>query len=122
MRTLYLEDNMNDARFMSLYFSTTAHTLHHVLDIAEAEELLAHDNDFDLMLIDIMLRQSHEGFSFIQSLRTRGFRQPIVAVTALATAKEHDMCLKSGANYVLQKPFRITVLVNLVQHINAHDK
>jgi CheY-like chemotaxis protein len=122
VRTLYLEDNMNDARFMSLYFATTTHSLHHVLNIQEAEELLAHDSNFDLMLIDIMIRQSREGFDFIQSLRTRGFLQPIVAVTALATDRDHDSCLQSGANHVLQKPFRITVLSNLIRDIDVNVK
>ena len=58
---------MNDARFMSLYFATTLHSLHHVLDIKEAEAVLMHNSDFDLLLIDIMLRQGREGFSFIHS-------------------------------------------------------
>lgn len=119
MKSLYLEENMNDARFMSLYFATTSHSLHHVLDIKEAEEVLMHNKDFDLLLIDIMLRQGREGFSFIQSLRKRGFRQPIVAVTSLATEQDRETCLESGANHVLQKPFRITALVSLIQEIDA---
>lgn len=122
MRTLYLEDNMNDARFMSLYFATTAHSLHHVLNIEEAEDLLTHDQNFDLLLIDILLRQERTGFGFIQSLRTRGFQQPIVAVTALGTAYDRDMCMQSGASHVLQKPFRVTELVSLIQDIDAENQ
>jgi CheY-like chemotaxis protein len=120
MKALYLEDNMNDARFMSLYFATTHHRLRHVLDIEEAEAVLAHESDFDLLMIDMMAGQGHDGFSFIKTLRAKGLEKAIVAVTSLVTPQDRDACLQNGVNHILQKPFRITLLAQLIQEISAN--
>src|SRR5688572_24374643 len=100
VKTLYMQDNMDDARFMSLYFARTSHSLHHVLDIEEAEQVLRDNSDFDLLMIDVTMRHGREGFGLIQSLRGWGFRQQIIAMTALDAPQDRDLCLRSGANHV----------------------
>ena len=121
MKTLYLQDNMEEARFMSLYFARTPHSLHHVLDIEEANEVLRQNEDFDLLLIDVTVRHAREGSGLIQDLRIWGFRQTIVAVTCGESLQNRDLYLRSGADYVLQKPFRMVTLASLLQNIDPKN-
>ena len=60
---------------------------------------------FDLVLMDIFMPRMN-GYEAAQALRTKGYKGPIVAVTASALKGEREKCLASGMNDILTKPFK----------------
>ncbi len=60
---------------------------------------------FDLVLMDIQM-PNRNGYEAARILRERGYRGPIVAITASALKDEREKCLAAGMNDILKKPFK----------------
>lgn len=69
----------------------------------------------DVILIDLMMPQMN-GQECIRHIRSRGVKIPIVAFTALDDPEIHKEASDAGANLVLTKPCKPSILV---QHIEG---
>ncbi len=55
------------------------------------------------------------GLDVVKQLRERGFKTPIVAVTAYAMVGDRERCIEAGCNSYLSKPLPVAELVELVK-------
>src|SRR6185369_3780703 len=62
------------------------------------------DTPYDLILLDVML-PGKDGFDVCRELRRRGFRSPILMLTAKSQEAEKVMGLELGADDYVTKPF-----------------
>ena len=62
------------------------------------------DTPYDLILLDVML-PGKDGFDVCRELRRRGFRSPILMLTAKSEEAEKVMGLEIGADDYMTKPF-----------------
>jgi signal transduction histidine kinase/CheY-like chemotaxis protein/HPt (histidine-containing phosphotransfer) domain-containing protein len=67
------------------------------------EKALAHP--VSLVFMDIQMPRMN-GYEATEHLRKKGFKSPIVAVTASAFADEREHCLSIGIDDILTKPFK----------------
>jgi signal transduction histidine kinase/CheY-like chemotaxis protein len=74
---------------------------------------LALEGTFDIILMDCHMPEM-DGYEATRSLRERGFRGPIIAVTAAATPEERNRCMESGMDDYLSKPFRPEDLARVI--------
>jgi two-component system capsular synthesis sensor histidine kinase RcsC len=112
MNILYLEDEPQDAALVSLYARSATHHLTVASNIADAQAALA--DTPDLILVDVMLGNTRDGFAFTRDIREQGFQQPVVAITALATARDLEECRRAGFDQVLTKPYTINQLAEII--------
>jgi DNA-binding response OmpR family regulator len=66
--------------------------------------LLARDEDFDLVLLDVGL-PGQDGFAVLRALRARGERLPVIMLTARDEVHDTVTGLDAGADDYLTKPF-----------------
>jgi CheY-like chemotaxis protein len=112
MNILYLEDEPQDAALVSLYTRSASHHLTVASNVEEAQAALA--DTPDLILVDVMLGSTRDGFTFTRDIRQQGFEQPVVAITALATARDLEECRRAGFDQVLTKPYTINQLADII--------
>jgi len=69
---------------------------------------------FDLIILDVML-PGDSGFDVCRNLRRRGFRIPIIMLTARGQTIDKILGLKIGADDYVTKPFEMMELMARVE-------
>lgn len=113
MRLLVVEDQKKMAAFLKQGLSEAGY----VVDVAEsgsAAELLVADNDYDLIVLDLMLPDQN-GLDTARRIRQDGYANPILMLTALSSTKDKVRGLDAGADDYLTKPFEFDELLARVR-------
>lgn len=103
LNILLAEDNRVNQKVAQRLLSEMGHEVTVVGDGVQAVAV-AQERSFDLILMDIHMPEM-DGLQAIQILRAKGNKLPIIALTALASLEDEQMCLRAGANAFLSKPF-----------------
>ena len=103
---------------MALVLRVAGMTKHTIASFSEGEvaQLELMNQKFDLILMDVELAGEISGLQVVRSLRERGLRTPIIAMTAYAMAGDRDRCLEAGCDDYLAKPITIADLLRLLSH------
>ncbi|MBC7814499.1 MAG: response regulator [Burkholderiales bacterium] len=119
MRILYVEDNPANVSLVQRVARIGGHQVVTYTNGESALEFFDRDAP-DLLLIDIQLAGELTGLDVVKSLRTRGKKLPVVALTAYAMVGDRERCLEAGCDGYLPKPLPITELVDLFQRYNVN--
>ena len=79
----------------------------YAVDVARDGEVAVHlasENDYDLVILDLMLPVK-DGHAVCRELRAGGYRTPILMLTARGSVDDRVAGLDSGADDYLSKPF-----------------
>ena len=102
-RIFVVEDEREIALGLKLDFETEGYEVAIESDGQAALERARRD-DFDLILLDVMLPRK-DGFEICRELRRGGSKTPIILLTAKAQEAEKIMGLEWGADDYVTKPF-----------------
>ncbi len=121
MKIMYVEDNPAN---ISLLQRIARMGGHQVINYTNGEYALNNfaSDDPDLVLMDLQLEGRMSGLDIVKQLRERGFKTPIVAVTAYAMVGDRERCLEAGCDSYLSKPLPVAELVELVQNYEQQQK
>jgi DNA-binding response OmpR family regulator len=103
MRILVVEDDRKVAGFIRHGLSEAGHVVDVAPDGQEAT-MLAHVNDYDLILLDVNL-PGKNGFEVAAELRREGRTTPILMLTSRDGVEDIVRGLDAGADDYLPKPF-----------------
>lgn len=113
MRILLVEDEPSAATMLAKGLREEAYAV----DVApDGETALAQafDNDYDLIVLDIVL-PGKDGFTVCRELRTKGLTAPVLMLTARDAVEDRVEGLDSGADDYLPKPFDFDELLARVR-------
>jgi two-component system copper resistance phosphate regulon response regulator CusR len=109
VRILLVEDEPRVAGFISRGLREQAYAV----DVASDGEqglYLATVNDYDLLILDVMLPKKN-GYDVCRELRASGSRRPILMLTARDAVDDRVLGLDAGADDYLVKPFEFKELL-----------
>lgn len=109
MRILLVEDEERIAGFLQRGLTEEMYVVDVARDGIEALDY-APAADYDLMILDIRL-PGRDGYTVCRELRTRGFKTPVLMLTARDTVQDRVMGLDAGADDYLVKPFAFQELL-----------
>ena len=103
-KILLVEDEINIASFIERGLREFGHEVYVAYDGAAGWEL-TQKNDFQLLLLDIIMPQMN-GLQLCKPYRPRfGYHAPVIMLTALGTTEDIVSGLDAGADDYLVKPF-----------------
>jgi two-component system copper resistance phosphate regulon response regulator CusR len=103
MRILLVEDEPDAARILAKGLRRQKYAVDVAAD-GEAAEHEASVNDYDLIILDVMLPRK-DGFEVCRELRAAGSAVPVLMLTARDTVRDRIAGLDIGADDYLTKPF-----------------
>jgi DNA-binding response OmpR family regulator len=122
MRILIVEDDTGIANALKRGLTRMTYSVDVAVDGEEGFEL-ASVNDYDLIILDIMLPKM-DGKSVCRALRKAGVATPILMLTALGSSNDMIEGLDDGADDYMTKPFDFGVLLARVRSLirRSHDQ
>lgn len=109
MKILVVEDDRKVAGFIEQGLREEGYAVDVARD-GEEGTTLAHVNDYDAILLDMMLPKKN-GLQVATELRREGRRTPILMLTARDASEDIVRGLDAGADDYLSKPFRFDELL-----------
>ncbi len=113
MRVLLVEDSQRLQQSIGKALRQSGYALDLSAD-GESGLWLAESNDYDAIILDIMLPKL-DGLAVLRQLRQRGRQTPILLLTARDTVEDRVGGLQQGADDYLVKPFALKELLARVQ-------
>ena len=109
MRVLVIEDQKKMISFLKRGLKEQGYSVD-TAESASAGELLAFENSYDIILLDVMLPDKN-GIDVARTLRSEGYTGPLLMLTALSRTKDKITGLNAGADDYLTKPFAFEELL-----------
>lgn len=81
----------------------------------------AQNKHFDIFLIDIQMPVM-DGYTTVIELRKKGYKTPMIALTANALQGDRERCLDEGFNEHITKPINRQALIEIIFHYCCKDK
>lgn len=78
---------------------------------------LASNNEYDIVFMDCRMPVM-DGFEATKKLRSLGYTLPIIALTAGTTKEERELCIESGMDDILSKPYTSNDLMTMLNKWN----
>jgi len=113
MKLLVVEDDRKVAGFIEQGLREEGYAVD-VAGDGEQATMLAHVNDYDLILLDLMLPKKN-GLQVASELRGEGRSTPVLMLTARDTSEDVVRGLDAGADDYLTKPFKFDELLARVR-------
>ena len=119
-------DDRREVLFLTRHFlKESGAIVESATDGVEAVEAIQRTMDggrgFDLVLLDMQMPRL-DGYETASRLRSMGFRQPIIALTADAMQGDRERCITAGCNGHLSKPINRDELIEVVAHYTSDRK
>lgn len=118
-RLLVVEDQETLLNSMRRGLESEGHAVSTAMTGKEALEIALH-HPLDALVLDLMLPDG-AGLQTLEELRSRGFTQPILVVTALDSVEDRIRGLDAGADDYLVKPFAFGELLARIRALLRRD-
>jgi len=113
MRVLIVEDKRSMAEHLGRALESEGHSVAFAYDGEEGLRL-GRSNDFDVILLDIMLPRM-DGFTVISNIRKERLQTQTIIISARDSMRDIVHGLDAGADDYLTKPFALDVLLAKVR-------
>ncbi len=115
MRMLVVEDDPKISSFLVRGFQENGFAVDQTAS-GEDALVLATSTDYDAAIVDLML-PGLDGLSLIKHLRAEKIEFPIIVLSAKRALEDRVLCLQSGADDYVGKPFAFSELLARVQAV-----
>lgn len=109
MRVLVVEDEASLAKQLTAALRRAGYAVDHAGD-GERADLLAHDERYDAVVLDLGLPRV-DGLTLVRRWRETGQGMPVLVLTARGSWHEKVQGIDSGADDYMAKPFRMEELL-----------
>ena len=117
MKCLIVEDDFNARKLLQIYLSDYADCFIAVngREAVEAvRQALDEAQPYDLICLDMMMPEMN-GCEATKTLRDKGIKTPIVALTAYAMKGDDTKCIEAGCDDYISKPIDREQLLRIVR-------
>lgn len=117
-KVLVVDDDAESRELLSEVLGSNGYTVASVEDGEAARAALDHDDGYAIVIADLRMPNG-TGLDLLQYLRERKSKQEIILMSSFMSGTERKMALELGARALLEKPFRLSELLQVVGDLAA---
>ncbi len=119
-KVLIVDDDQESRDLLSEVLESNGYAVQAVGDGIEARKALSRDADCRIVIAD--LRMPHEtGLDLLRKLRQENSKHEIILMSSFISGAERKAAKALGAHALLDKPFRLTELLQAVAEVAAKN-
>ena len=116
INVLVVDDSATDRKMIHNLLSSTGWINSMETSNSKDAIKIMNNHKFDLLLIDLIMPKI-DGYSLVKSLREKGFKEPMVAITARGDIADSKQVELSGFNNLILKPINLHEIVSLINEL-----
>jgi len=120
-RILIVDDDAESRDLLSEVLETNGYPhVEAVPDGLAAREALARDDDCPIIIADLHM-PNESGLDLLRNLRKQRAKHEIVLMSSFFSATERELAKELGASALLDKPFRLSELLQIVSQLSERN-
>lgn len=119
IKVLVVEDDAGYRRLLELYIHRAGCEADSCPDGKTAMDKIA-DNEYDLIFVDMQIPKI-DGIMVAFLLREKGYRKPLIAITALKVENMEQNALTVGFDEFLEKPVEYDDILRLLKKFSPYE-
>jgi DNA-binding response OmpR family regulator len=112
-KVLVVDDDKESRELLSEVLTTNGYVVGLVESAGAARALLDDDNEYGIVIADLRMPDG-SGLELLRELRRRNFKREVILMSSFISGPEKKLALDLGADALLEKPFRLSELLELV--------
>lgn len=120
-KILIVDDDQGSRDLLSEVLASSGYVVAAVEDGAAARDELARNGGYDIVIADLRM-PNVSGLDLFRELRRRNQQEELILMSSFMTGSERQQALELGASALLDKPFRLTQLLEAVSDLVADRK
>ena len=115
-KILIVDDDQGSRDLLSEVLASNGYVVAAVPDGATAREELARDGAYEIVIADLRMPNG-TGLDLLRELRRNNRQQELILMSSFMTGIEKQQALDLGARALLDKPFRLSQLLEAVSNV-----
>jgi len=117
-KILIVDDDQGSRDLLSEVLASNGYVVAAVEDGSAARDELARSGGYDIVIADLRMPNG-SGLDLFRDLRRRNRQEELILMSSFMTGSERQQALELGASALLDKPFRLTQLLEAVSDLVA---
>jgi len=115
-KILVVDDDQGSRDLLTEVLASNGYVVGAVEDGASAREELRRDDSYELVIADLRMPNG-SGLDLLRELRRGNHQQELILMSSFMTGGEKQQALELGARALLEKPFRLSQLLDAVSNV-----
>jgi DNA-binding response OmpR family regulator len=115
-KILIVDDDQGSRELLSEVLASNGYVVAAVENGAVASEELTRDGGYEIVIADLRMPNG-SGLDLLRELRRRNQQEELILMSSFMTGSERQQALELGACALLDKPFRLTQLLDAVSNV-----
>jgi CheY-like chemotaxis protein len=117
-KVLIVDDDPESRSLLCEVLAANGYIVDAVGDGVAAREVLSRDSDFRIVIADLQM-PNETGLELLRKLREQNSTHAIILMSSFISAKQRKIARELGAYALLDKPFRLSDLLQAVAEVAA---
>ncbi|MGH9357946.1 MAG: response regulator [Terriglobia bacterium] len=117
-KVLVVDDDKESRDLLFEVLSTNGYSVAVVEDAAAARSLLETDRGYRIVIADLRMPNG-TGLDLAADLRKGALKQEVILMSSFISGAERELALELGVDALIEKPFRLSELLELVASLDG---
>jgi DNA-binding response OmpR family regulator len=119
-KVLVVDDDKESRELLSEVLATNGYSVGSVENAEAARDMLQGNDEYGIIIADLRM-PGGGGLDLLRALRLQNTKHDVILMSSFISGAERKMALDLGVDGLLEKPFRLTELLELVAGL-ANDR
>ena len=119
-RLLIVDDDAESRELLCEFLGANGYAVEAAADGKAAREALTHESAYRIVIADLRMPEE-SGIDLLRNLRRQNLRHDIILMSSFISGTERQIAKELGAHALLEKPFRLSALLEVVAELAARN-